>query len=311
MTDVDLIHIYEDPGDNENNKSYIRFKNKINDKNDSNSLAVASSAANVFNFNSLVPSLQNDNTSDVINSFNNNNNNSKSSNQNINDSNERNELSSINTTNAFDHLSRQYSIAYSSRSQSIVRNRYNNNNNNNNNNASNNLNIMNTSNFRTTANNSINIEDSSSINSTSVNYNANEPIIIRGDGNVTIFGIFNRFSKEFPPKLSAKLAPEEYRDTITKVNVILKKELSNSLKWLIFGSICCCCTFGCSLLPVFYINKKAKLTINKLLSIENERIYKKLGIKWRLAKQKLNSGSLLEYVIIIDLMPSLLIYEPD
>ena len=101
-----------------------------------------------------------------------------------------------------------------------------------------------------------------------MNFNANEPIIIRGDGNVTIFGIFNKFSKEFPAKLAAKLAPEEYKDTIAKVNVILKKELSNSLKWLIFGSICCCCTLGCSLLPVFYINKKAKLAINKLLNLE-------------------------------------------
>jgi len=138
-----------------------------------------------------------------------------------------------------------------------------------------------------------------------------ESIVVRGDGNITVFGVFNSFSKEFPSKLAAKLAPEEYRDTIEHVNKILKKELSNSVKWLIFGSICCCCTLGCSLLPVVYLNKKAKLAIKKFLNGENESIYRKLGIKWRLSKQKCNSNSLLEYVLIIDIMPVLPLYQPD
>jgi hypothetical protein len=282
MTDVDLIHIYEECAS--------IGKNKQSNK-DEDDLTNSNKLTN-YDLNSVVLS-QNDNESYIINKH-----------TNINDSlSERHDLSSIITAaNAFERLSRQYSLTFSSRSQSIIRNRFNNINNQS-------LNINNNS-----ANNAAAAHDddgSSSINSASMNLTPNEPIIIRGDGNITIFGIFNRFSREFPAKLAAKIAPEEYRDTITNVNIILKKELTNSLKWLIFGSICCCCTFGMSLLPVFYINKKAKLAINKLLNIENERIYKKLGIKWRLAKQKLNSGSLLEYVIVIDIMPSLLIYEPD
>jgi hypothetical protein len=62
-----------------------------------------------------------------------------------------------------------------------------------------------------------------------------ESIVIRGDGNITVFGVFNSFSKEFPSKLAAKLAPEEYRDTIEHVNKILKKELFTS--GLIDGSL--------------------------------------------------------------------------
>ena len=308
MTDVDLIHIYEESGGIDRIPDANSASNDVNNqKNVENDLTLNRNNSNIFDINSFVLS-HNDNESDILN-----NTNSKSFNHNIsNDYNsDRQELSSIITaTNGFERLSRQYSLTFSSRSQSIIRNRQNNNNRNNNNNANVNLSTRTTVNSINN-NHHHNIDDTSSINSVSMNLSANEPIIIRGDGNITIFGIFNRFSKDFPTKLAAKLAPEEYRDTITKVNIILKKELSNSLKWLIFGSICCCCTFGCSLIPVFYINKKAKLAINKLLNLENERIYKKLGIKWRLAKQKFNSGSLLEYVIIIDIIPSLLIYEPD
>ncbi len=141
--------------------------------------------------------------------------------------------------------------------------------------------------------------------------NRTEPIIIRGDGNLTIFGIFNRFSVDFPSKLSAKLAPEEYHDSINKINKILKKELSHNLKWFLFGSICCCCTLGCSLIPVIYMNKKAKLLINKLLMIENERLFKKLGLKWSLTKVKCNNSSLAEYVICIDIIDKIQLYSPD
>jgi hypothetical protein len=138
-----------------------------------------------------------------------------------------------------------------------------------------------------------------------------EPIIVRGDGNLTIFGIFNRFSTEFPSKLCAKLAPEEYKDCINKINLILKKELSNNLKWFLFGSLCCCCTLGCSFIPVIYMNKKAKLSINKLLTLENERLFKKLGLKWSMTKIKCNNNALAEFVIRIDVLDKVHLYNPD
>jgi hypothetical protein len=138
-----------------------------------------------------------------------------------------------------------------------------------------------------------------------------DPVLIRGAGNITIFGVSNRFSEQFPTQLNAKLAPEEFKDTIKQINLILNKELANSLKWLIFGSIFCCCTLGCSLLPVIFMNKKARLSVNKLLDMENQRLYLKLGLKWRLAKVKCNSNALLEYVLLIEFLPTILLYQPD
>lgn len=138
-----------------------------------------------------------------------------------------------------------------------------------------------------------------------------DPVIIRGAGNITIFGVSNKFNEIFPTQLYAKLAPEEFRDTIKQINSILSRELANSFRWLVFGSIFCCCTLGCSLFPVIFINKKARLSINKFLSIENSRLYLKLGLKWRLAKIKCNSNSLMEYVLLIEFLPTILLYQPD
>jgi hypothetical protein len=138
-----------------------------------------------------------------------------------------------------------------------------------------------------------------------------EPVLIRGAGNITVFGISNKFSDQFPTQLNAKLAPEEFRDTIKHINSILSKELENSFKWLIFGSLFCCCTFGCSFLPVIFMNKKAKLSINKLLELENQRLYSKLGLNWKLSKVRCDSNSLLEYVIKIEFSPTILLFQPD
>lgn len=138
-----------------------------------------------------------------------------------------------------------------------------------------------------------------------------DPVIIRGAGNITIFGVSNKFNESFPSQLYSKLAPEEFRDTVKQINSILTRELANSFRWLVFGSVFCCCTLGCSLFPVIFINKKARLSINKFLSIENQRMYLKLGLKWRLAKIKCNSNSLMEYVLLIEFLPTVVLYHPD
>lgn len=151
-----------------------------------------------------------------------------------------------------------------------------------------------------------------SIYSLNLNYcNIKDPIIIRGAGNITIFGVCNKFNEQFPTQLNAKLAPEEFRDTIKQINNVLSKELANSFRWLVFGSIFCCCTLGISLLPVIFMNKKAKLSINKFLDIENQRLYLRLGLKWKLTKMKCNSNSLTEYVLMIEILPTILLYQPD
>lgn len=154
---------------------------------------------------------------------------------------------------------------------------------------------------------SLNGQDSYTIS----NIIVKDPIVIRGAGNITVFGVSNKFNDQFPSQLNAKLAPEEFRDTIKQINCILNKELENSFKWLVFGSVFCCCTLGCSFLPVIYMNKKAKLSIHKLLQMENQRLYLKLGLKWKLSKLKCSSNSLLEYVILIEFLPTILLYQPD
>jgi hypothetical protein len=139
-----------------------------------------------------------------------------------------------------------------------------------------------------------------------------DPIVLRGSGNITIFGVSNKFDDQFPTQLNSKLAPEEFRDTINQINSILSKELENSLKWLVFGSLFCCCTLGFSFLPVIYLNKKARLSINKFLEMENQRIYLKLGLKWKLCKIKCgNTSSLQEFVVQIDFLPAISLYHPD
>jgi hypothetical protein len=143
--------------------------------------------------------------------------------------------------------------------------------------------------------------------------NEQEPIIIRGNGNLTIFGLSNRFNTEFPPQLISKIAPEEFSATIIRINSILKKNLPINVKWLCFGCVCCCCSLGFSFLPVICLSKKTKCQINKLLDWENTNLYHKLGLRWTLKRMNCdsNSNSMLEYVLLLEFLPKVAIYKPD
>ncbi|XP_064550951.1 cysteine-rich hydrophobic domain-containing protein 2 [Drosophila montana] len=138
-----------------------------------------------------------------------------------------------------------------------------------------------------------------------------EPIIIRGAGNMTVFGLSNRFNIEFPCGLLSRVAPEEFKATIGRINGILKKTLPLNVKWLFCGCVCCCCTLGCSLWPVICLSKRTQLTLDKLLEWENSHLYHKLGLHWRLHKQQCDSNSMMEYVILIEFIPKTPIYRPD
>ena len=70
------------------------------------------------------------------------------------------------------------------------------------------------------------------------------------------FGLSNKFDTDFPSALTGKLAPEEYHETISRVNSVLKKTLPVNVKWLFCGCLCCCCTLGCSLWPVVCLSKR-------------------------------------------------------
>ncbi|ESO90679.1 hypothetical protein LOTGIDRAFT_217780, partial [Lottia gigantea] len=138
-----------------------------------------------------------------------------------------------------------------------------------------------------------------------------DPIVVRGGGNVTIFGLSNKFDTEFPPSLSAKVAPEEFKATMVRLNSVLKKSLPVNVKWLFCGCVCCCCTLGCSLWPVVCLSKRTRHAIEKCLDWENSHLYHKLGLHFRLNKQRCDSSSMMEYVLLIEFIPKVPIFRPD
>lgn len=52
-------------------------------------------------------------------------------------------------------------------------------------------------------------------------------------------------------------------------------------------------------------------TLDKLLEWENNHLYHKLGLRWRLTKQQCDSNSMMEYVLLIEFVPKTQIYRPD
>ncbi|XP_033113449.1 cysteine-rich hydrophobic domain-containing protein 2-like [Anneissia japonica] len=138
-----------------------------------------------------------------------------------------------------------------------------------------------------------------------------DPIIIRGTGYVTVFGLSNKFDDEFPQQLFAKVAPEEYKESIDRINSVLMKTLPMNIKWLLCGCICCCCTLGCSLWPVVCLSKRSRHSIEKAVDWENSRLYHKLGLHWALCKEKCENSNMMEYVLKIEYVPKESILKPD
>ncbi|XP_060612457.2 cysteine-rich hydrophobic domain-containing protein 1 isoform X1 [Anolis sagrei] len=140
---------------------------------------------------------------------------------------------------------------------------------------------------------------------------APEPVAVRGAGHLTVFGLSNRFDTEFPSILTGKVAPEEFKTSISRVNACLRKNLPINVKWLLCGCLCCCCTLGCSLWPAVCLTKRTRRSIQKLLEWENNRLYHKLGLHWKLSRRKCESSNMMEYVILIEFLPKYPIFRPD
>lgn len=58
-----------------------------------------------------------------------------------------------------------------------------------------------------------------------------DPIVVRGAGHVTVFALNNKFDEEYPAALTHKVSRDEYRESIKRVNMILRKNVPNSFKW--------------------------------------------------------------------------------
>ncbi|XP_078495926.1 cysteine-rich hydrophobic domain-containing protein 2 [Ciona intestinalis] len=70
--------------------------------------------------------------------------------------------------------------------------------------------------------------------------------------------------------------------------------------------LCCCLE-----LFVVCLNKRTKSSVSKALGWENRQLYHKLGLQWRLQKRKLTNNNMMEYVLVIEHLPKLPIYQPD
>ncbi|XP_064404980.1 cysteine-rich hydrophobic domain-containing protein 2-like [Halichondria panicea] len=138
-----------------------------------------------------------------------------------------------------------------------------------------------------------------------------DPVVLRGVGGTTLFGLNNKFDELYPSTLTGRLAPEEFRTTVGGVNAILSKSIPFNLKWLMCGCLCCCCTLGLSLGPVFFLSKRTKSQIVKFLESENWRLYSKLNLNWRLHREQCENSNLRQFIILIEFVPKLSIYAPD
>ena len=66
-----------------------------------------------------------------------------------------------------------------------------------------------------------------------------------------------------------------------------------------------------SLWPVVCLSKRTQRTINKLLDWENNNLYNKLGLNWKLVKRHCEGSNMLEYCLILQILPKNVIYHPD
>jgi len=138
-----------------------------------------------------------------------------------------------------------------------------------------------------------------------------DPVVVRGGGNITVFGLSNRFDMDFPCQLHARVAPEEYKATISRVNVTLRKTLPVNVRWLFCGCLCCCCTLGCSMWPVICLSKRTRHQLEKQLDWENSHLYTKLGLRWKLARQRCDTSLMMEYVLLVEFIPKQNLFKPD
>ena len=144
-------------------------------------------------------------------------------------------------------------------------------------------------------------------------YPSMEPIVIRGNGNITLFGLSNTFNSDFPCVLVGRVSREEFEASLSRINNMLRQHHSTNAKLLLLGCLCCCCSFGCSLLwPTLALSKRTRMALEKLIAAENQRLYHKLGLNWKLAKERCHTNyAFMEYVLVIEFLPKLHLHQPD
>ncbi|XP_064194110.1 cysteine-rich hydrophobic domain-containing protein 2-like [Anguilla rostrata] len=101
-----------------------------------------------------------------------------------------------------------------------------------------------------------------------------DPVVVRGSGHVTVFGLSNKFESEFPSSLTGKVSGDYSPDIVVAVQL-------------------------------------TRRSVEKLLEWENNRLYHKLCLHWRLNTRKCETNNMMEYVILIEFLPKSPIFRPD
>lgn len=90
------------------------------------------------------------------------------------------------------------------------------------------------------------------------------------------------FDDDFPEEtLGKRIQGDEFNMTIININYIIDKN-TPCTGWMVCLSLLCCPTFGLSLIPMFTCGSKTVNLIRAFLDEENEKVYKKYGVFWRL-----------------------------
>ncbi|XP_066256330.1 cysteine-rich hydrophobic domain-containing protein 2-like [Euwallacea similis] len=130
-------------------------------------------------------------------------------------------------------------------------------------------------------------------------------VLVRGDGTIVLFGVPNHYRLDLPQKLTSRLAPEEFRFTVRRINKLLDTEIIMNFLFFIMGCFLCPCTAGVTMAPVVLLNKRTRNRVRDLLKAENGRLYHNLGLHWSLAKQNFDLN--VEYCLQIEFI----VKDPD
>ncbi|KAL7670636.1 hypothetical protein ACOME3_005568 [Neoechinorhynchus agilis] len=137
-----------------------------------------------------------------------------------------------------------------------------------------------------------------------------DKIIIRGAGNGFISMFNDLFDEEYPIKLQGKISIHEFKRTVSAINGIIcpyeqREDRSNQM----CKDLCCClCTCG---LSAYIRNWKVKRKLIAFLNYENNGVYKKLGVEWKLIRSTGPNTVFKEWVIQVSFLPRSCIFSPD
>ena len=56
------------------------------------------------------------------------------------------------------------------------------------------------------------------------------PLILKGTGEITVFGVCCKYENSFPHQLTGRLAPEEFTRMIDRINAQLKRNIPAQVK---------------------------------------------------------------------------------